>query len=187
MLKHLSGSYFHSNPHLYYSLKCKSNTKHNIKLISSPTVIFSWAQTFVGEISFKWIALVICKLDFYWTWKLHNYVCGFCLHGLLCKVKSVSDMTVIRWGLLLHMPADRGLQSVAGLAVIPGRNTQQPRQFNYSLLCSLILRPDKKPGINVCRNIRSNIVVNFKSGVRSALFSVMLMVFNPQRNNKLDI
>ncbi|XP_054898975.1 uncharacterized protein LOC129368144 isoform X1 [Poeciliopsis prolifica] len=96
LLKHLSVNSHYSNPQLCYSLKCKSNTKHNIKLISSPTVIFSWAQTFVGEISFKWIALVICKLDFYWTWKLHNYVCGLRLHGLLCKVKSVSDMTVIR-------------------------------------------------------------------------------------------
>lgn len=59
------------------------------------------------------------------------------------------------------MLADRGLQCVAVPTVIPGRNTQTPRQFNYALLCALILRPDKKPGITVCRNICCNIVENF--------------------------
>lgn len=38
---HLSVNSHYINPQLCYSLKCKSNTKHNIKLISSPSVIFS--------------------------------------------------------------------------------------------------------------------------------------------------
>lgn len=74
---------------------------------------------------------------------------------------------------------------MAGATVIPGRNTQTPRQFNYALLCPLILRADKEAGITVCRNICCNIVKTFsqESGV---LLSVMCMVFNPHRSNKLD-
>lgn len=75
--------------------------------------------------------------------------------------KSVSDMTVIRGGLLVHTLADQGLQCVAGPTVIPGTNAHAPRQFNYALLCPLILTDDKEPGITVCRNICCNIVENF--------------------------
>lgn len=116
-----------------------ANQRGNIKLISvPPAVICSRAQTPARKIGFKWISPVICKQHFYWTWKLYNYVCGLRLPGLLCKAKSVSDMTVIRRGLHIHTLADRGLQCVAGPTVIPGRNTQAPRQFNYALLCPLI-------------------------------------------------
>lgn len=67
----------------------------------------------------------------------------------------------------------RGSSVQRVLTVIPGRNTQAARQFNYAPLCPLIpagkgvavvgVGAIRKRGISACRNICCNIVENFFS------------------------